>query len=174
MSRRDSVARHRAPARRAARRAPGRTVVISSVVSDSHTWNLVYLDLLIRELGFETVNLGACVPDELLVAECLRLRPAMLVISSVNGHGYRDGLRVIRHLRSHRELGDIPMVIGGKLGISGGESQAHVSDLLAAGFDAVFDDRAPDVPFRDFVAALSANPGRPARAAVPSRHGGRP
>ena len=152
------------PGRRLARPARSRTAIISSVASDAHTWNLVYLELLIRELGFETVNLGPCVPDELLVTECLRLRPGMLVIGSVNGHGYRDGLRVVRRLRAHRELGDIPMVIGGKLGISGGESRAHIGDLLAAGFDAVFDDRAPDVPFRNFVAAISADPGYPAAA----------
>jgi methylaspartate mutase sigma subunit len=118
------------PARR------GAPVVVSSVSSDSHTWNLVFLQLLIEELGFEVVNLGACVPDELLVSECLSIRPGMVVIS--------------------RELARIPMVIGGKLGTSGGQTTQQVEDLLAAGFDAVFDDRA-DGPasFRRFIASIS-------------------
>src|SRR5262245_5123971 len=77
------------------------TVIVSSVASDSHTWNLVYLQLLISELGFNVINLGACVPDELLISECLSRKPAMVVISSVNGHGYQDGLRVIKSLRKY-------------------------------------------------------------------------
>jgi methylaspartate mutase sigma subunit len=141
---------------RGIRDASGRPVIVTSVASDSHTWNLVFLQLLIEELGFDVVNLGACVPDELLLLECRVRLPAMVVVSSVNGHGYQDGLRVIRLLRAHPELRNIPMVIGGKLGISGGESAGHIDDLLAAGFDAVFDDRA-DGPasFRKFVADIS-------------------
>lgn len=133
----------------------GRTVIVSSMASDSHTWNLVYLQLLVEELGFDVVNLGACAPDELIVSECLSRRPAMLVLSSVNGHGYRDGLRVIRKLRVNPELTALPVVIGGKLGISGGESEAHIHQLVDAGFDAVFDEHqdAPD-SFRQFVAAV--------------------
>lgn len=133
-----------------------RTVIVSSVASDAHTWNLVYLHLLIGELGFDVINLGACVPDELIVEECRNRQPAMVVISSVNGHGYHDGLRVIQSLRKHEELRDIPMVIGGKLGVSGGESVEHIEDLLAGGYDAVFDDR-QDGPasFRQFVKSIS-------------------
>lgn len=139
-----------APARR------GAPVIVSSVSSDSHTWNLVFLQLLIEELGFEVVNLGACVPDDLLVSECLSIRPGMVVISSVNGHGYQDALRVIERLRALPQLARIPMVIGGKLGTSGGQSAEQVDNLLAAGFDAVFDDRT-DGPasFRRFVASIS-------------------
>jgi methylaspartate mutase sigma subunit len=138
------------PARR------GRPVIVSSVSSDSHTWNLVFLQLLIEELGFEVVNLGACVPDDLLVSECLSLRPGMVVISSVNGHGYADALRVVARLRAQPRLDGIPVVIGGKLGTSGGQSERQVDDLLAAGFDAVFDDRV-DGPasFRRFVTSIS-------------------
>jgi methylaspartate mutase sigma subunit len=138
------------PARR------GAPVVVSSVSSDSHTWNLVFLQLLLEELGFEVVNLGACVPDDLLVSECLSIRPSMVVISSVNGHGYQDALRVIVRLRARPELARVPMVIGGKLGTSGGQTAQQVDDLLAHGFDAVFDDRA-DGPasFRRFIASIS-------------------
>jgi methylaspartate mutase sigma subunit len=136
-----------------------RTVIVSSVASDSHTWNLVYLQLLISELGFDVINLGACVPDELLVDECRSRKPAMVVISSVNGHGYHDGLRVIQSLRKHDELRHIPMVIGGKLGVSGGESVENVENLLVGGYDAVFDDR-QDSPatFRQFVRSISVRP----------------
>jgi methylaspartate mutase sigma subunit len=134
-----------------------RTVIVSSVASDSHTWNLVYLQLLISEMGFNVVNLGACVPDELLVSECRSRQPAMVVISSVNGHGYQEGRRVIRALREQPELQDVPMVIGGKLGVSGGESVEHIDDLLRDGFDAVFDDREDGgMSFREYLTAISS------------------
>jgi methylaspartate mutase sigma subunit len=144
--------------------ACGRTVIISSVSSDAHTWNLVFLQLLIEELGFDVVNLGSCVPDELLVSECRSLRPDMVVISSVNGHGYQDALRVIEQLRGYPELTQTPVVVGGKLGTSGEQSEQQVNDLLAAGFDAVFNDRV-DGPasFSRFVASISERAGHELR-----------
>jgi methylaspartate mutase sigma subunit len=131
-----------------------RTVIVSSMASDSHTWNLVYLELLVGELGFDVVNLGACVPDELLESECLSRRPAMLVLSSVNGHGYQDGLRVVQRLRAFEELRSLPVVIGGKLGVGGPLTEEETGQLLLAGFDAVFDDHQGAASFRRFAAAL--------------------
>jgi methylaspartate mutase sigma subunit len=139
-----------APARR------GRTVVISSVASDAHTWNLVFLQLLIEELGYTVVNLGPCVPDDVLIDECRRIAPDLVVISSVNGHGRQGGLRLIKAFRAEEDLADIPVVIGGKLGIAGIESAARTAELAEAGFDAVFRDGAQEVEsFRDFAATLS-------------------
>ncbi|MFI5611162.1 cobalamin B12-binding domain-containing protein [Amycolatopsis sp. NPDC051903] len=135
---------------------PRRTVIVSSMASDSHTWNLVYLELLVGELGYDVVNLGACVPDELLESECLSRRPAMLVLSSVNGHGYQDGLRVIQRLRAFPELRALPVVIGGKLGVDGALTAAETAQLVLAGFDAVFDDQQSSASFRRFAATLSA------------------
>jgi methylaspartate mutase sigma subunit len=131
-------------------------VIVSSMASDSHTWNLVYLQLLVGELGFDVVNLGACVPDELLESECLSRRPAMLVLSSVNGHGYQDGLRVVQRLRVFPELRALPVVIGGKLGVGGALTPDETAQLLLAGFDAVFDDQQSSTSFRRFAATLSA------------------
>ena len=115
-------------------------VIVSSLASDAHTWNLVYLQLLLEERGFQVMNLGACVPDELLVAECLDRAPDLVVISSVNGHGYQDGLRVIAQLCRCPALTRTRTVIGGKLGISGVRDGLRANRLLDAGFDAVFPD----------------------------------
>jgi methylaspartate mutase sigma subunit len=131
------------------------TVVVTSVSSDSHTWNLVVLQLVLEELGHRVHNLGACVPDDLLVCECLRLRPDLIVVSSVNGHGFHDGLRLIGQVRSHPELARTPMVIGGKLGIAGPGCARSRAQLMAAGFGAVFEDAAGLTAFRSFVGRLT-------------------
>ncbi|GAA1552509.1 cobalamin B12-binding domain-containing protein [Kribbella sancticallisti] len=131
------------------------SVVVTSVSSDSHTWNLVVLQLLLEELGHRVHNLGACVPDELLVSECRRLRPDLIVVSSVNGHGFHDGLRVVRQLRGHAELADTAMVIGGKLGIAGPGCDRSRGELTAAGYDAVFEDGTGLTAFRSYVGRLT-------------------
>ncbi|MFF1408747.1 cobalamin B12-binding domain-containing protein [Streptomyces sp. NPDC058289] len=111
-------------------------VLISSVSSDSHTWNLVYLQLLLEELGHQTVNIGACVPESLLVQEALSERPDLVVISSVNGHGHQQGGSYVRALHEH--LPGLPVVIGGKLGTRGDGNTSYIADLLDQGFSGVF------------------------------------
>lgn len=135
-------------------------VVVTSVASDAHTWNLIYLQLLLEELGHQVTNLGACVPDRLMVDECRNRRPDLIVISTVNGHGLNDGRRVVEALREVDELRATPIVIGGKLGIAGAEQADHVEALVGAGFDAVFEDGAGITGFHDFVRALPAGAAR--------------
>ena len=118
--------------------ATGDRILLSTTSSDSHTWNLMFLQLLLEECGHEVVNLGPCVPDALLVETARDCRPSAIVISTVNGHGRIDGARVARAVRRHPEIAQLPMVIGGKLGIEGTSSDDEVSRLLEAGFDAVF------------------------------------
>lgn len=121
----------------------GRRVLLSTVSSDSHTWNLVFLQLYLEEAGCSVSNLGSCVPDDLLVAAARRELPDAIVISSVNGHGCRDGARVVRALRREPETRQVPVLIGGKLGIHGTCDRAQVDALLNAGCDAVFADGTP-------------------------------
>ena len=133
-------------------------VLVSSTSSDSHTWNLVYLQLLLEEMGNEVVNIGACVPDDVLLAECSRHRPDMVVISSVNGHGFLDGQRLIGRLREEPDLARLPVVIGGKLGTRGGAGSGFRQQLMDAGFDAVFEDADAIGAFREYLALASHAP----------------
>lgn len=131
------------------------TILVTGTASDSHTWNLVYLQLLLQEQGHHVVPLGPCVGDELLVVECLACVPDLVVISSVNGHGYRDGLSAVKRLRREHRLADVPVVIGGKLGIEGQPDADAASRLLRAGCTAVFDGGEGDAnAFRIFVEQL--------------------
>lgn len=132
-----------------------RLVLLSGVSSDAHTWNLVYLQLLMEEMDCDVVNLGACVPDPLLVETAVRKRPDVIVLSTVNGHGYADGGRVIGALRAQPELRATPVVIGGKLGVAGPLTDAQVDELRAAGFDAVFGDTAGPEDLRRFIGELA-------------------
>ena len=131
------------------------TVVVTSVSSDSHTWNLVVLQLVLEELGHRVHNLGACVPDDLVVSEGVRLQPDLIVVSSVNGHGFHDGLRLIGQVRRRPVLARTPIVIGGKLGIAGPGSDRSRAQLISAGFGAVFEDGAGLTAFRSFVGQLT-------------------
>ncbi|MEE1929021.1 cobalamin-dependent protein [Streptomyces sp. TRM 70351] len=137
-------------------RSGGLDITVTTVASDSHTWNLVYLQLLLEELGHRVSNLGPCVPGNLLVDECRTRRPDLIVISSVNGHGHQDGARVIAALRACPALAGTPVVIGGKLGITGQRDAAgRARDLLARGFDAVFEGPGAEDAFRAHLAALA-------------------
>jgi methylaspartate mutase sigma subunit len=120
----------------------GLSILVTTVASDSHTWNLVFLQLALEELGHRVRNLGPCVPPEDVVAEALRSRPDLVVVSTVNGHGMRDGTLLIGQLRAVPELADLPVVIGGKLGIAGPSGQLAMARLRAAGYNAVFEDGA--------------------------------
>ena len=136
---------------------PGRGLrtLVSSVSSDSHTWNLVYLQLLLEELGHQVHNVGACVPDELLLAECRRHRPDLVVISSVNGHGLLDGRRLITRLRQQPDLARLPVVIGGKLGTEGAAGGTYGPELLVAGFTAVFEGDTAVRELREYLEQLA-------------------
>lgn len=132
----------------------GLDIVVTSLASDAHTWNLVFLQLVLEELGHRVVNLGACVPDDLLVSECARHAPDLVVVSSVNGHGFHEAKRVIAKLRAEPVLAATPVVVGGKLGIDGPGGQDRAATLTAAGYDAVFEDAGSIAAFRAFLARL--------------------
>jgi methylaspartate mutase sigma subunit len=148
--------------------------VLSTIESDSHTWNLIYLQRLLEEQGIETVNLGPCVPHSETVAVIGATRPHATVISSVNGHGSTQGQALLRLART--TLGDAlpPMVIGGKLAISDGGAQAAREELLQSGYAAVFcgDDAVEE--FRGWLLGFRQTLQPTAIACTPSAGIGRP
>lgn len=142
-------------------------VVVTSLSSDAHTWNLVYLELLLEELHCRVTNLGACTPDQVILDACAGNQPDLLVISSVNGHGVHDGLRLITELRAHPPLRALPVVIGGRLDATGGADRTTTTRLLEAGFDAVFDDASGIALFRSMVHRIASVPAAPATVTGP-------
>ena len=112
--------------------------VLSTIESDSHMWNLVYLQLLLEEHGIEVINLGPCVPTTTTLQTLVSSRPDALIISSVNGHGFWQG-RALREA-AVRAFGEgLPLfLIGGKLTTSEANDASVAKELRAAGFDEVF------------------------------------
>jgi methylaspartate mutase sigma subunit len=144
-----------------AEQASGLRVLLSTTSSDSHTWNMVFLHLLLEESGHRVINLGPCVPDDLLVESARLHQPDAIVITTVNGHGQIDGARVVRALREKAATRHIPVMIGGQLGIDGPSTDDQVRRLLAAGFDAVFIPAADPAQLPAALAQI-----RPARTAL--------
>ncbi len=131
--------------------------VLSSTSSDSHTWNLIFIQLMLEEHGYRVTNLGACVPTEVLADRCAAQPPAVVVLSTVNGHGHLDGALAVSRLRQVPALAVTPTVIGGKLGIQA-SGPDHAQHLRAAGFDAVFGDTAADLnAFSAFLRRVAAD-----------------
>ncbi|MFI1973239.1 hypothetical protein BLA24_06090 [Streptomyces cinnamoneus] len=154
--------------------AGGLDVVVSGTESDSHTWNLVYLQLLLEDWGHRVENAGPCIGGADLVTRYAYRAPDLLVLSSVNGHGESDGLRAIAALRTAPELAATPIVIGGKLGTRGvtadgahgGGAEQVTRRLLAAGFSAVFLDPVDLQGFQDFVRAVAGHRARTNRGVL--------
>lgn len=110
--------------------------LIATIESDSHMWNLVYLQLWLSEQGFEVRNLGCCTPQTDLTEAVERFEPDLVVVSSVNGHGHYQGRQMIESIRRHDP--DVTCVIGGKLTTSESDTLLVRDSLLAAGFAGVF------------------------------------
>lgn len=115
-----------------------RKILITSISSDSHTWNLVYMQLLCEELGCDVVNIGNCIPHDYLIQKLHYCKPDILLISSVNGHGYIEGIEIIRKIKNYRMLRQIISVIGGKLDTQRCINSAHIQKLYDEGFNGVF------------------------------------
>jgi methylaspartate mutase sigma subunit len=91
------------------------------------------------------------------------------VVSTVNGHGHIDGLRLIRKIRADEELSHLRVVIGGKLGVRGSGNARFSTELVAEGFDAAFESDAGLAEFERFIGI----PGRGSVTELAGVGGGR-
>ena len=112
--------------------------VVATVSSDSHIWNMIYLQHFLEDQGFWVANLGVCTPEALVVKACYEYCPDLLVITSINGHGYIQGLELMRQICHHQALINLPVIIGGQLTIGGKLTKEEKENLEEAGFDYVF------------------------------------
>ncbi len=107
--------------------------LVTTVPSDSHHWNLIFMELLIKEHGYDVVNLGPCVPYPESVNYYKSYRPDIMVVSTINGHGYIEGLSLINQLK--KEVPETKNIfIGGNLGIDQKSVFDQILELENNGF----------------------------------------
>jgi methylaspartate mutase sigma subunit len=129
--------------------AGGFRCLLSTVESDSHFWNLIYLDKVLEEHGAAVRNLGSCTPAGLVVEELGEYRPDLLVVSSINGHGYYEARELLTRIRQAGR--EVPCVIGGNLTTAAADRDRVRRDLLAHGFTDVFVAEDAIERFREFL-----------------------
>lgn len=112
--------------------------LLTTIPSDSHNWNLIYMQLLLEENGFEVINLGACTTYDEVEQACVKNVPDIVVVSTVNGHGYLEGKTLIEKIKSITEMKDIPVYIGGKLSTDKNMSYRYSVELEEAGYTSVY------------------------------------
>ncbi|MEU6743412.1 cobalamin B12-binding domain-containing protein [Streptosporangium sandarakinum] len=132
------------------------TTVVATISSDAHTWNLMYLQLLLEERGHRVTNLGPCTPVEEVIESCSAERASLLVLSTVNGHGVMEAPSCIRAIRRTPGLAGLRVVIGGKLGVAGPLSVEQAKELRRLGYDAVFDTPDSINRFEEFLHRLES------------------
>jgi methylaspartate mutase sigma subunit len=98
----------------------------------------VFLELLLREWRMEVVNLGCCTPPQLVVEEVGGGASDLVVVSSVNGHGYSQGLELMGLIRKGCPGLKAPVVIGGRLTTAERTDLVVEPALRAAGYHSVF------------------------------------
>lgn len=112
--------------------------LLTTIPSDSHNWNMVFIQLFLQENGFEVVNLGPSVPYDLLLDACVQHQPDLLIVSTINGHGYIEGKELIKRVRTLDIMKERPVFIGGKLSTDANMSYLYAVELEEAGYNKAY------------------------------------
>ncbi|MFF3641384.1 cobalamin B12-binding domain-containing protein [Streptomyces sp. NPDC002564] len=130
--------------------------VITTISSDAHTWNLVYLQLVLEERGWQVINLGSCTPVALVADTLTAADVDLLVVSTVNGHGLLEVPSLLDAVSRVPVRARPPVVLGGKLNTRGEITGDEVRRLRDLGVDDVFvGERAVDA-FSSYLSGFAA------------------
>ena len=134
--------------------------ILSSTPCDSHAWNLIYIELFLKEHNFEVINLGCCVSNEDLIESIQKNNPDIVVISSVNGYLYRELLKMLPTLNKIKKLFDykFKLVVGGKLTVDDRNSNFLKKELVKIGIDKIFLDNEPLSNFSAYLSQINTYP----------------
>lgn len=115
--------------------------LLVTIPSDSHSWNMVFMEFLLSEGNYQVNNMGPNTPMSDVI-DWLKQHPCdLVVVSTVNGHGYLEGVELAQRIRDESRYAGA-LCIGGKICTENDmttlERYSHI--LMQAGFDAVFDD----------------------------------
>ena len=125
-------------------------VVIGMTESDCHTVSLYMFKLYLEERGFQVLNLGACVPLELMFREAVNFRADAIVIGAQNGHAVDDLKRLKAIKKGYRD--SPPIFIGGRLAVGVQKPERAEAIIRGLGVDHVLNS------FEEFL-SIAAAPG---------------
>jgi methylaspartate mutase sigma subunit len=126
-------------------------VMLTGTPSDSHTWNLIFMELFLQENGCKVFNLGACVPIHKIHQSIEKLSPDLVVISSINGHLFQDSMEIMSSLSKSSLKALPPLVVGGKMGISLQASAFQKKKLIKLGYNEVFTEKSALLHFKKYL-----------------------
>jgi methylmalonyl-CoA mutase cobalamin-binding subunit len=106
-------------------------VLLAVPESDCHVVVNRLLEFHLRQLGFEVRNLGVCTPSSDIATAVWADRPTAVVLSSQNGHALKDLTPLPADLAA-RGVRDVPVFIGGKLGVGQAADPLPVRRAFAA------------------------------------------
>ncbi len=114
-------------------------VILCVAASDPHVVANHLIAMLLRDNGFEVVNLGACTSvEEIMQSYQENPDTSAILIGSLNGHAVEDlrGLEIAK--RDYQVRCDV--YLGGNLSVGAGSPDAAIKRLMSDGVDAVFQD----------------------------------
>lgn len=142
-------------------------VILTGTPSDSHTWNLIFMELFLQENECRVFNLGSCVPIHKIHQTIKEESPDLVVVSSINGHLFQDSVEIMSSF-SKNPLKFLPLlIVGGKMGISVQASSFQKKKLIKLGYNEVFIEKNALLRFKKYLYNLkNANSQRAFKRAV--------
>ena len=120
-------------------------IILAVAASDAHVVANHLIAILLRDAGFEVINLGAATPILEIMETYQEHRDAIaIIIGSLNGHAVED----LRGLAASRRDWQVrcPVIVGGNLSVGARKTGDAERSLLADGVDVVVErpeDRLP-------------------------------
>ena len=114
-----------------------KVLIIGVIGADVHAVGNKILYHAFTEAGFEVVNLGVMVSQEEYIAAAIEADADAIVISSLYGQGELD-CRGMREKCEEAGLHNIPLVVGGNIGIGKQQFEEVEERFKAMGFDRAF------------------------------------
>lgn len=136
-------------------------VILTGTPSDSHTWNLIFMELFLEENGCKVRNLGACIATDTLHQVLENSLPDLVVISSINGHLFQDAMKIINTLPKELSRFRAPFVVGGKIGISDHNTHFQKKKLIQLGYQDAFIEPDSLPRFQRYLQALKKMKNQP-------------
>lgn len=129
--------------------------VLAGPPADAHTWNLIYLEMLLEENGYSVTNLGPNVHHDTLFETLSYASHDLVVISCLNGSIKQEGLALMQKRTTHG-IGEELFVIGGVLHEEEDTPEVR-QHLQQAGFTDVFINEPDATRFTRFLTSFKAH-----------------